>query len=196
MLDMNGLRIFLLGWGVVALAVRLVYGWRAYTRKAKPGVDQTTPHPLAVLSMSIWFGVFGALLVFPDTVREQTLSMPFLPYMRITGLGLLAAGLWTLVRAHVALGEFYGVKLYIKQDHRLIDIGPYAHVRHPMYTTYLIWFAAMTLIVPHPVTALVLIMGGYGFYRMAKGEERMLCQALGEPYKHYCRRTGMFLPRM
>ena len=65
MIDLSFIRIFLLVWGVVALTIRLVYARRANTRKAEPGVPQTVPHPLAVLAMATWFGLFGAILVAP-----------------------------------------------------------------------------------------------------------------------------------
>lgn len=194
MIDLDIIRLFLLVWGGGALAARLVYARRARVRKAQPGVDQTPPHPLAVLAMSAWFGMVGLILIFPRTVEAQLIDMPLVKYGQIAGLTVLTFGLWLLIRAHQALGEFYGVKLYIKQNHYVIDAGPYAYVRHPMYTTYLTWFAAMTLIVPHYIPAAVFIMGTCGFYRMAKGEERMLSQALGEPYRKYRQRTGMFVP--
>ena len=196
MIDLSLIRIFLLVWGVVALTIRLVYARRANTRKAEPGVPQTVPHPLAVLSMATWFGLFGAILVAPVFVQTQLFDLPGQDFARIIGMAGLTLGLLLLLKSHQALGEFYGVKLYIKQAHHVIDTGPYAQVRHPMYTTYFVWFASMVLIIPHAIPILVFFGGLYGFCRMAAGEEQMLRSALGRPYDQYVDQTGKFIPKL
>jgi protein-S-isoprenylcysteine O-methyltransferase Ste14 len=196
MLPLSLIRVFLLIWGGAALMIRLFYMRRAHTRKAKPGVPQTPPHPLAVLAMASWFGVVGAVLMVPDFVDGRINRYPLMGCAQALGLAGLSFGLYLLIRSHQALGEFYGVKLFIKEAHRVIDIGPYRYIRHPMYTAYFIWFMATGLIIPHYSLAVILLTGVYGFYRMARGEEQMLRQALGASYEAYLQRTGMFFPRL
>lgn len=196
MIDLVLIRLFLLIWGILALTIRLVYASRARTRKAEPGVAQTVPHPLAVLAMATWFGLFGGILVAPGFVQTQLYALPGLDFARIVGMTGLTIGLLLLLKSHQALGEFYGVKLYIKQAHRIVDFGPYAQVRHPMYTTYLIWYASLALIIPHAIPILVFFTGVYGFSRMAAGEENMLKLALGQPYERYICEVGRFIPKL
>ena len=196
MIDLSLIRIFLLVWGILALTIRLIYANRARTRKAEPGVPQTVPHPLAVLAMATWFGLFGAIVVAPAFVQTQLFALPGQDFARIVGMTGLTLGLLLLLKSHQALGEFYGVKLYIKQAHQVIDFGPYTHVRHPMYTTYFVWFASLVLIIPHALPLFVFLIGIYGFRRMAAGEEHMLGTALGQPYERYMEKTGRFLPKL
>ena len=115
--------------------------------------------------------------------------------LQIIGTIGLAGSLWLFLQAHQALGEFYGVKLFVKESHRVIDSGPYAYIRHPMYTIYMSWIVSTLLFLPHYGVAFLLITALTGFSRMARSEERMLCKELGEPYEAYLKRTGMFLPK-
>lgn len=197
MLDPVYVRAYLLAWALTALSVRLVYVRRAQARKPQSGVAHTVPHPLAVLAMAIWIAFMSGMLIIPDVVIAYVtmVALPAPWVFQMIGLVGWTAGLWLLIRSHQALGAFYGVRLFIKEAHYVVDIGPYAHVRHPMYTAYFLWFVSTVFVFPHPLTLLVVLMGVFGFYRMARGEERMLCAALGEPYASYIERTGMFLPK-
>ena len=50
------------------------------------------------------------------------------------GLALLCAGLAFAVWARVELGRNWSGSVTVKEGHELIRSGPYAYVRHPIYT--------------------------------------------------------------
>ena len=196
-MDVFSIRIALLIWGSLTLIVRSIYVRRARRRKAQEGSSHINPHPLVLAAMSLWIGLLMVYVAWPDALLDDRflLFTPTLIYLQALGLGGLIVGLWLFIQAHEALGEFYGVKLYIKEAHRVIDVGPYAYIRHPMYTIYMFWLFSSLLFLPHYAIVCFLLMALVGFYRMAKGEEKMLCQALGKSYEKYVAQTGMFLPK-
>ena len=126
---------------------------------------------------------------------SQVLRSPVLWIGQTAGIIGLVFGFWLLVRSHQALGDFYDYKLFVKNGHRVIDVGPYSYVRHPMYTTYFIWIVSTGLLLPHYIFSVILLLAVVGFRRMARKEEQLLCQALGVPYRAYMKRASMFLPK-
>lgn len=195
MLDLTLIRGFMLVWSGFTLAVRMIYARRARGRKARSGTEKTAPHPLGILAMGSWCVVIGVFIIMPEWVMSLTFYYSSRWMGQALGIIGLLCGFWLLVRAHQALGDFYDIKLFVKDAHRVIDTGPYGYVRHPMYTTYFIWLASTVLLLPHYIFPVLLIMAVIGFYLMARREEQMLSEALGESYRTYMKRTGMFLPK-
>jgi protein-S-isoprenylcysteine O-methyltransferase Ste14 len=70
----------------------------------------------------------GALLAWPPH------RWPVMAWRLETGVALVIAGLAFTVWARVHLGGNWSGTVTVKQDHELIRTGPYARVRHPIYT--------------------------------------------------------------
>ena len=51
----------------------------------------------------------------------------------LAAFALIAAGLWLRRRALAALGPHFSIKVVLRDDHRLIESGPYRTIRHPNY---------------------------------------------------------------
>ena len=82
-----------------------------------------------------------------------------------------------------------------KEDHKIIDTGPYAFVRHPIYSGLIIALLATAAAEGRVTglfgTALVIL----GVWLKARTEERFLMAELGqEIYGAYCRRVPMLIP--
>jgi protein-S-isoprenylcysteine O-methyltransferase Ste14 len=112
-------------------------------------------------------------------------------------VGLAAVGFAFCWWARLHLGRMWSSSVTRKADHHIVDTGPYALVRHPIYTGIIIAAAAVaaqvaTLLAPAGLALLVL-----GFWIKARLEERFLREQLGrEAYDAYARRTGMLFPRL
>ena len=79
----------------------------------------------------------GACLLAFERQPFFWLSARFLPLSQVfywIGLFMLAAGLGFAVWARRCLGRNWSGIVTVKQDHELIRSGPYALVRHPIYT--------------------------------------------------------------
>lgn len=77
----------------------------------------------------------------------------------------------------------------------IVTHGPYAWVRHPFYTAFLICLAACVVACPHPATLAVLIYTQIALSLTARREERRLSASdYGEEYRAYMKKTGRFFP--
>lgn len=92
------------------------------------------------------------------------------------------------------------ISLWHQEDDRpqgLVTAGPYARVRHPFYTAFLLALSAVAVGVPHVATAVVLAFGFVVLDRTAAREERRLSASVfGAEYRAYKARTGRFRPRL
>jgi protein-S-isoprenylcysteine O-methyltransferase Ste14 len=108
---------------------------------------------------------------------------------------LAALGLAFCWWARLYLGRLWSGGVSRKADHHIVDTGPYAVVRHPIYTG-LIAAAFATGFMRGTVFSLsgaVFITAG--FWLKARLEERFLRQELGaEAYDAYRRRVPMLAP--
>lgn len=79
----------------------------------------------------------------------------------------------------------------------LVTWGPYARIRHPFYTSFLLAFLAAILVLPHYLTLLTWAYSSVTLTLTAKREERrLMASAYGDQYIRYYRRSGRFLPRL
>jgi protein-S-isoprenylcysteine O-methyltransferase Ste14 len=79
----------------------------------------------------------------------------------------------------------------------LVTWGPYARIRHPFYTSFLLAFAAAVLAFPHAITAGCLIYGFVVLTITAGREERRLANSeFGAAYREYMTVAGRFFPRL
>lgn len=70
----------------------------------------------------------------------------------IAAMGCLvgAAGGFLRVWCHRALGRFFTWQVAVRDDHELITDGPYAYVRHPGYTAWLLIHAGSFMLLWSP----------------------------------------------
>jgi protein-S-isoprenylcysteine O-methyltransferase Ste14 len=95
----------------------------------------------------------------------------------------------------------WGRKFYIAWSSsvpdELVDAGPYARIRHPLYTSYMVAFLALFVAMPSRLTLLILIFNVALFTHAVFCEERnLMSSALAGAYAEYTERTGMFVPRV
>jgi protein-S-isoprenylcysteine O-methyltransferase Ste14 len=97
--------------------------------------------------------------------------------------------------ARVHLGRLWSGWVSKKEGHRIIDTGPYAIVRHPIYTGII-----LSVIATAAMKGTVFALAGaaimtLGFWIKARLEERFLRHELGSAgYDAYRRRVPMLLP--
>jgi protein-S-isoprenylcysteine O-methyltransferase Ste14 len=105
-------------------------------------------------------------------------------------LGLLLTWL-----ARIHLGRLWSSAITRKERHRVVDTGPYAFVRHPIYTG-IITAVVSTAAIEATLAALVgVTLICFGMWLKARTEERFLMVELGQDdYRSYCRRVPMLIP--
>ena len=102
-----------------------------------------------------------------------------------------ALHIWS--RAH--LQHFYAERVEVQPEHKVIDTGPYALMRHPVITSFFGIATGLFLINPALTTLVALLYTVWDFMNAAKAEEDLLTKTL-PGYADYARRTPRFLPRV
>jgi protein-S-isoprenylcysteine O-methyltransferase Ste14 len=111
----------------------------------------------------------------------------------LTGLVLCAAGMGLALLGRACLGRNWAMPLANKENPELVTTGPYALVRHPIYSGMLL--AVLGSAIGQSVLWLLpLIAYGPHFIRSARREERFLIEQFPERYRAYMQRTRMLLP--
>jgi protein-S-isoprenylcysteine O-methyltransferase Ste14 len=97
--------------------------------------------------------------------------------------------------ARIHLGKLWSGTVTRKADHHVVDTGPYAMVRHPIYTGLLLAVYATAAAKGTILGVLGCVFFTLSFWVKARLEERWLIQELGpEAYAAYRQRAPMLLP--
>jgi protein-S-isoprenylcysteine O-methyltransferase len=111
------------------------------------------------------------------------------------GVPVMLAGAALRWWSVVTLGRFFTVTVGVADDHRLIDSGPYAVLRHPSYTGMLIVYLGLGIGLDSWVSIVAgLVVPGLACAYRIGHEERQLREGLGPSYDAYARRTRRLVP--
>jgi len=138
-------------------------------------------------------------LVFAQRARFGVLAQRFLPEsggIPYLGVALTFVGVAIAIWARYCIGQYWSGRVTLKEDHQLIRSGPYAYVRHPIYTGLglAILGAAVVNGEWHSLIGAVLAIAEHA--RKAKAEEALLTTEFGEKYSEYRKQTGFLIPRL
>jgi protein-S-isoprenylcysteine O-methyltransferase Ste14 len=162
--------------------------WSGRTKVAVPSFESLT-YRLPIL--------FGAIFLMPPV--ERLLGVTQLYNVGNSGTYLVAAivvlGLSFTWWARIHLGRFWSNAITHKEDHRIIDTGPYGVVRHPIYTGQIVGLLATGIAIGNWAAMLGVVLISLGECLKARMEERFLSVELGvDAYGSYCRRVPMIVP--
>jgi protein-S-isoprenylcysteine O-methyltransferase Ste14 len=82
----------------------------------------------------------------------------------------------------------------VKQQHELIRSGPYAIVRHPIYSGILLAFIGSALARGQWRGVLALAIVIVALWRKMRLEERWMSETFGDEYQRYRARTAALIP--
>ncbi|MFQ5435249.1 MAG: methyltransferase family protein [Anaerolineae bacterium] len=148
----------------------------------------------AGLAAIVLFTYLGYLLWIPIPLM---LSPGTSLILRLGGLILFLAGLSLWFWAHMTLGAMFGVSTGsvapLQARHRLIQHGAYAIIRHPMYLSYWMVLAGLTLV--YRTWALLVFLAMFlSLCRRARREEQALATLFGSEWQAYVAHVPMFMP--
>lgn len=105
----------------------------------------------------------------------------------------VAVAIWA--RQTIGWNWAHAADFQILPGQQLVTWGPYAYVRHPMYSALLVMFIGVELL-----TTSWLILGAvpliWFFIWQSKKEEAILMKAFPKEYREYSKRAGMLFPKM
>jgi protein-S-isoprenylcysteine O-methyltransferase Ste14 len=110
------------------------------------------------------------------------------------GAAVTAAGLLFSIWARRHLGSNWSQAVTIKAGHELITSGPYALVRHPIYSGLLLGFIGTAVALGQWRGLLAVALVFIVLWRKLRLEEQWLRAQFGEPYEVYVRRVAALVP--
>ena len=143
--------------------------------------------------MRVGIILVALLLIRLRVIRGPETAATGNPWLLGIGLGLFILGLALAVWARVYLGRNWGMPMSRRADPELVTTGPYARVRHPIYTGIILGMVGTAIAVSPYWLVAVAVLSGY-FLLSAVVEERTMAKLFPAAYPPYKRATKMLIP--
>jgi protein-S-isoprenylcysteine O-methyltransferase Ste14 len=188
-------------WWTLVLLVAVIGSSGYYRRRAHKISGQIARSsegtPMMVARALVALPLFLAPVVYVVNPRwMEWASLPLPTWLRVVGFAVAAA---TVPAVHWILGTLganVSETVLTKEHHQLVTDGPYAWVRHPLYTNGLALFFGLALM---QASWFGLVTTSAALAGIAMGviprEERELEGRFGEQFRAYKARTGRLAPR-
>ena len=106
----------------------------------------------------------------------------------------MLAGAAFTVWARVTLGRNWSAEVTFKQDHELIESGPYALVRHPIYTGLIAMALGTAINYGRAIGFALLLALCAGVWWKAREEEKIMTAHFADAYTEYRERVPAIIP--
>lgn len=173
----------------------LVY-WRAKAPAADARSNERLEPASSRIMRLVLFLLAVALLAIPRT-GVPLLDKRFLPDLRAyfwIGAAVTAIGLLFSIWARTHLGSNWSQAVAVKQDHQLITTGPYALVRHPIYTGLLTGFIGSAIAGGQWRGVLAVVIIAAMLWRKLALEEAWMQERFGDSYTAYRAKVARIVP--
>ena len=168
--------------------------WLAYSLNVKRAVRRES---LAARWAHIVPLAVGIPLIVARHPSAPIFSMRILPWSLSTywiGVAVICLGLAFAIWARRYLGTNWSGTVTVKENHELIRTGPYALVRHPIYTGILTAILGTAISRGELRGVWGLAICTTGFVLKLRREERWMCETFGEQYERYRASVPMLVP--
>ena len=139
----------------------------------------------------------GAYLIFKGSRLSDPLDLRVIPHVDAiawTGVVLCIAGLAFCIWARFTLGRNWSGVVTFKGGHELITRGPYAVVRHPIYTGLLVMILGTVIVLGHVAGIIALPFVFVSLWIKLRYEEELMLQKFHDEYAAYQRRVKRLIP--
>jgi protein-S-isoprenylcysteine O-methyltransferase Ste14 len=131
-------------------------------------------------------------------------------FLGVTGIGLIRQGYKIISAAGVVLillgltirwiaiftlSRYFTVEVAIELDHKIVETGPYRHIRHPAYAGSLVSFLGLGLAFSNWLSTMIIfipILAAFLF--RIRVEEQALANVFDGAYLKYASKTRRLLP--
>ncbi|MBB4184648.1 protein-S-isoprenylcysteine O-methyltransferase Ste14 [Sinorhizobium terangae] len=170
---------------------------RPYERRAKR-VRVVSNRRSRSETIGLAAALFGLAIVpgfYVATGKPEAADYPAHAWAVVVGALTFALAMWVFRKTHKELGRNWSISLEIRDKHELICRGPYALVRHPMYTSFLLMGVGQAFLLSNWVAGLAGLVGfAVLFVLRVEKEERMMLEIFGSQYRDYMDRTKRIIP--
>jgi len=137
------------------------------------------------------------LLLFDSHLNAGVLNRRFVPDTPViwwVGFALTVAGAAISIWARLLLGANWSATVTVKQDHELMRTGPYAMVRHPIYSGFLLAMLGTAIAFGEIRGLIALVLAFIAWRVKSLIEERFMLDQFGEQYAQYKREVKALIP--
>lgn len=174
--------LFVAYWAVAAAGVKRSVGGRPWRREIG----------LRVVLILLIVGLLQSrsLRLFLAEAQRHVSHSAILGWI---GAALCLLGFSLAIDARRHLGRNWGMPMARKEQPELITSGPYALIRHPIYTGLILAMVGSAIAVNILWLPGLVLVSAYFLYS-ARREETVMLQLFPEQYPAYRARTGMLAP--
>ena len=170
--------------------------WLLAAFTSKRTVQRQTYGSRALQSVLVLIGVIF-IFDFWNFFNQGWLTarlVPRTPFWVLFGAALTVSGILFCFWARAILGKNWSGTVTIKQNHELILRGPYAFVRHPIYTGLLMAMLGTAIVFGLARCFVGVFILGLGLWIKSQTEERFMLQQFGDQYTQYRREVRALIP--
>jgi len=144
------------------------------------------------LGLGLW--TFPGIYAFTKLLDFQNYSVP--DSIAWITMAVFVIGLVMRWYAHSTLAGLWAGTLELSEGHKLITTGIFGYVRHPIYTSLILWAICQPILLPNTVAGLSGAVGVLFLWLVrVPREESMMLAEFGDDYRQYASGTGRFFPR-
>jgi protein-S-isoprenylcysteine O-methyltransferase Ste14 len=177
---------------VVWISFLLYWQIKAANTKSTQRLEPAGSRILRVVIFLIAFVLLWSTRIPLPWLYFQLWPVGLLPFW--LGAAVTITGLLFAVWAREHLGRNWSRSVTIKQGHELITSGPYAVVRHPIYTGILTGFLGMAITISQVRGFVVFLLIFLAFWMKFRMEEQWMRSQFGEAYATYTHQTAALVP--
>ena len=187
----------IISWTITGSWLAFVGYWRYASQSVKQTTAQETGGSRAVHLglLALGFGlVFLPLGIGPLGWRILPATAPDTAVVTAVGALLTLLGVGFAIWARAALGQNWSGIVTLKAAHQLIRRGPYALVRHPIYTGLLLALLGTAMVGGELRGLLAILIVTLAYWRKSRLEETYLVRQFGAAYQAYQREVKALIP--
>lgn len=190
-------------WRIFGLVTIICWGifmvvWAAMARSAKRSVREEKPSERRAYNFPTALGMVMIATSTPQVWGgENLLTMLVLPRglpFAIASAVAAVAGLALAIWARVTLGRDWSVNVTLKEGHELVTSGPYARIRHPIYTAVILLVLGLFLLVETLGSLAGVALVVLGCWIKLRQEEVLMTGEFPRGYPAYMARTKRLVP--
>ncbi len=194
------LAFFVLLFALLAMRVYFMVKVRRSGGRIMPdeqAVQREGGQGVLIFRMVAFFALMAFLVMYllgADWIDAFSFPLPAWLRWLGFGVGIITVGFWTWTQ--VVLDTQWSAQLQLTKNHHLITTGPYARIRHPLYTGVFGWYVSLVLLTANWIFFAVCVLSFAGLMWRIPKEEQMMIETFGDEYKVYTQRTGRFFPKL
>lgn len=189
--------IFILFW-----IIRIYY----VRRTRDPDAPRTREERRAAMQKEGWTGYLLIILTYAEIIVVVLFiwAPPWMAWADLAfpdlllwiGTSFLLCSIPYMMWVHRTLGQHYSYALETKTEQKLIVSGPYARIRHPLYSAHTLFNLGMIFLTAYIPLIVFAVLGVPFTYARMKSEEKMMIEKFGSEYEEYMVRTGRIFPKV